>query len=1555
MLNILPGGLDDLRRSMTCLSLLFFSCFAVADPVSLSLLDNQTDQPVQFQSVTAKLIQPDGSLTWAQRKTTDEAGLAQFDLPFDNNQQYLFEARVFNSFNARFGPLSSADSISYRVGKTQIQLRDGTHQDKPAFANQRVQLKQIQSDGTFKTIANVTTDDEGLLKLDLSDDSYILAARSLLSGRYHSLPQFTGTQSQQFEVGELPLTINLTHAATGQPIANQQILAKRITDSGLKWYGKKTTDENGQIVWEMENLNQGQAFQFSTRYFGNFDSKSRSVNASGNFDWGIGSIQVAVKDGSAETPTLLSQHDVKLQRIDGDNARTISSLKSDNAGMLYFDLPELSDGQVFRLESRSAVDGQTRYYYSVNKAGSHDFTVGSKPLSITVRHAQTNNILADVQVTLREVLADNKTKWLSRKTSDSEGKIAFDLPGLGTIQKVQLSAKVFHNSTSYSQIIQQAGDFSFALGSVQVKLLDGTKGGSDVALPPLANHSMDFLRIKDGKLRVVKRITSDENGLVLVDLPDLSEATPYTLKSRSPLDSRSTYQQSLDQQGSVDFVVGSMPLNVNLAHARTNQALADQRVTLTKKNSEGQFKYVGSKTTDESGNAVFDVQDFDGESLFRVESKVFSNFVVRSDPFSQAQNIQLSFGKLQVEVKDGNQGDQPPLVDYSVGIKTYNQATGKSKWYAGAKTDNTGVLQLDLPEPPAGEQYILYAKSKTDNKHKYSDPIDTQGDAEFVVGNLATTVTVNDLFSQATVVDLRVTAERKNDVGEWKWANSGKTDVNGQVVFDLDGIASGSEYRFRAAKYRGTVYSDTVTAPGDINLSLGAVPVVLTNKSTLAALSGIKITAYRFEPDGNLQYEVNGTTDSSGQVVFDLKQLGESRYIFKAHRPFPDIRQIFSRVITSQGPLDFSVSEDDDTSIDTQAPQIAIVAPLGDEVVTQGFVLAGNVSDDKQLASIEIAITDNSGVENRFSLEDVSEGEWQASIPGDLLNVDSMVTATATAFDRMGNSSSTSKSFRVVEDTTPPELIISSHQNNDIVNVTGFTLSGTVTDDIQVQSLSASLVDGELGTVFTERPVTIDPVTGQWALYVGMGQVAENSTLAFNFTAQDATGNQSLLNLTLTAEEVDLSVRHLLQRATFGLKPGLEDQVTLLGVQAWLDQQLSPENIDDSAVEAMVNQININDIGDLRQRELLYLIYSERQLQQVMGWFWENHFSTNYRSHDNIGYEAAENQQFRQLALGNFRDLLDASAKSPAMLLYLNNDQSVKGRPNENYPREVMELHSMGEDGGYTSEDIAELARILTGWQVGSNGQFAFNADDHDTESKVFLGQEILPGGVEEGEQALDILSQHPSTASFLCSKLVHFWVSDQPQARLNTDCANAFSNSNGDIPTVLRAIFNSTEFNDGDNFASKIKTPLELYVSTVRSLSAQPDIDQGLDIIDSMGMGLFDNPSPDGYPDSGPDWINVDAMMQRSRFAARLAFNDIGAEVDLINHLQERDIRTSDAVVGYLFSLLLSSTTGDQERLQAIAILDENQAFSLDANDAELKLQRLLATVLSYPGFQYQ
>lgn len=283
-----------------------------------------------------------------------------------------------------------------------------------------------------------------------------------------------------------------------------------------------------------------------------------------------------------------------------------------------------------------------------------------------------------------------------------------------------------------------------------------------------------------------------------------------------------------------------------------------------------------------------------------------------------------------------------------------------------------------------------------------------------------------------------------------------------------------------------------------------------------------------------------------------------------------------------------------------------------------------------------------------------------------------------------------------------------------------------------------------------------------------------------------------------------------------------------------------------------------------------------------------------------------------------------------------------------------MELHTLGVDGGYTEEDVIELARILTGWRV-VNGEFQFTANRHDDENKFFLGEQVIAGGVEEGEAVLTRLSQHPSTASFICGKLIKFWISDQPHNALQTNCAASFVATDGDIPSILRIIFDSAEFNSADNIASKIKTPLELYVSAIRATQANPDLGDAMDIIEDMGMELFANPAPDGFGDDGADWINADAITQRTKFALRLAFEDDGGEVDLLSHLNERGIQSAEAIIDYLFNLMLATTHDQTEHNHALAILNQDEAFDINANSATVKLQRLLAAILSYPGFQYQ
>jgi uncharacterized protein (DUF1800 family) len=391
-------------------------------------------------------------------------------------------------------------------------------------------------------------------------------------------------------------------------------------------------------------------------------------------------------------------------------------------------------------------------------------------------------------------------------------------------------------------------------------------------------------------------------------------------------------------------------------------------------------------------------------------------------------------------------------------------------------------------------------------------------------------------------------------------------------------------------------------------------------------------------------------------------------------------------------------------------------------------------------------------------------------------------------------------------------------------------------------------------------------------------------------------------------------------------------------------------------------------VGELDASRVLRAVYSERQLQEVMVNFWENHFNVYaQKGADRWFLTSYDRDVIRPNALGNFRDLLEATAKSPAMLFYLDNFQSVTPNPqmpramlrrqmgdaagvgpmrpgglfggarmrdgeararrqaemarqqqqgqngqqrppqqrqkrgiNENYARELMELHTMGVDGGYTQKDVQEVARAFTGWTIyqprgggiygddagqdSRAGSFVFNPRMHDGGEKVVLGQKITAGGMEDGEKVLDILVAQPATAKFIATKLCRFFVADNPSPALVSRVADAFHKSNGDIKTTLRAIFHSPEFNSPEARRAKIKTPFELVASALRTLGADVEVRPALiQWIAKMGEPLYGYIAPTGYPDTADYWVNTGALLERLNFSLALVSNRIpGVRVDL-------------------------------------------------------------------------
>jgi uncharacterized protein (DUF1800 family) len=323
-------------------------------------------------------------------------------------------------------------------------------------------------------------------------------------------------------------------------------------------------------------------------------------------------------------------------------------------------------------------------------------------------------------------------------------------------------------------------------------------------------------------------------------------------------------------------------------------------------------------------------------------------------------------------------------------------------------------------------------------------------------------------------------------------------------------------------------------------------------------------------------------------------------------------------------------------------------------------------------------------------------------------------------------------------------------------------------------------------------------------------------------------------------------------------------------------------------------------VQDLTESKLYRAVYSNRQLEQVLDDFWYNHFNVYLdKGVDRYLITEYERDVIRPHVLGKFKDLLLATAKSPAMLYYLDNWQSsapqtsIRGKRfgrglNENYGRELMELHTLGVDGGYTQKDVIAVARCFTGWTIRSperGGGFEYNDRMHDKGEKVVLGVTIpAGGGMDDGLKVLDILAHHPSTARFISKKLAIRFVADNPPKSLIDKMAKTFTKTDGDIREVLKTMLNSKEFWSQGAYQAKVKSPFEMVASAVRALDA--DVNSGISasyVLAQMGEPLYRKEEPTGYSSTNAAWMNSAALLSRMNFALGLVTNRIpGIHVDL-------------------------------------------------------------------------
>jgi len=435
---------------------------------------------------------------------------------------------------------------------------------------------------------------------------------------------------------------------------------------------------------------------------------------------------------------------------------------------------------------------------------------------------------------------------------------------------------------------------------------------------------------------------------------------------------------------------------------------------------------------------------------------------------------------------------------------------------------------------------------------------------------------------------------------------------------------------------------------------------------------------------------------------------------------------------------------------------------------------------------------------------------------------------------------------------------------------------------------------------------------------------------------------------------------HLLNRVTFGPSPGDIDRVKSMGLRAYIEQQLNPAQLAEapsvldleanSSTNKKSNEDLISEFQEMRKKialakkadkadgdatknpeikqmagfykslrqqdintKLARCTESPRQLQEVMTEFWFNHFNVFLnKGLDTILVDSYENQAIRPNALGNFRDLVEATCHHPAMLFYLDNWENTapdspgsKGRfkgLNENYARELMELHTLGVDGGYSQKDVTELARVLTGLSIGTAKQMEqarmgriqmqpvgnfgayFYPQRHDFGDKVVLGRRIKGSGEGEIEECVDMLVRSPATAHHISYQLAQYFVCDNPPDSLVNKLSSRFTQTNGDIKSVLRELFYSKEFWDPAYENAKYKTPLRFVVSTLRAsgthLQSYSPVDQFLRM---QGEPLYGCITPDGYKNTKEAWLNPDGLLRRINFATAVAAGKLPGAADQI------------------------------------------------------------------------
>ena len=575
--------------------------------------------------------------------------------------------------------------------------------------------------------------------------------------------------------------------------------------------------------------------------------------------------------------------------------------------------------------------------------------------------------------------------------------------------------------------------------------------------------------------------------------------------------------------------------------------------------------------------------------------------------------------------------------------------------------------------------------------------------------------------------------------------------------------------------------------------------------------------------------------------------------------------------------------------------------------------------------------------------------------------------------------------------------LTSAGNEEGFVPNTGATLFGAVQAGAIYDTIEVTF---EPNTRSEPTMVSVSPEKGQFAVRMFAEDFAGSPEVTVTLVGKlssNADVTSQPVSYTVTGVAPSNGVTQALSRLTFGPTPDLYARIRAIGFEAFVREQLNPASINDSAFTQSRPQ-DLLDMATNNTRDMFrsltaydtaHAAFSERQLQEVMGRFWANHFHAITKGTEIKQQNITDRQFFRDNAFGNFEDMLLYSARSPLMSQYLDNDNNrVDGNRglNQNYAREILELSTVGveasynaeTDSGYTVDDINAIAAIFTGWAyrqsntTSDNSQprqyeFAFFPERHAPGPKTvpFLDVTIPEGGVSEGEQLISILAQHPSTQNRVCGKIVQLLVADQPPANLVSACAAAWDASGGEVVPMLEAILLDPSYITTVEFQrNKVKNPFEYAISMIRAFGAEPVADREADfyrrfreVFEHAGYVPLEFGAPTGLPEVSSAWTSSAKLVGAYDGINHIAENRENYGIDLLEDVTDMGLESAEEVAAYLLTVATADRFTKQEFDRVVDVLKGNDGFDplSDGSDERRALERAMGLIVITPSFLLQ